>query len=237
MSQVVPVLMYHIIAPVDKRSLVPLQYTDPGHLERQMKALKALRLNTVLMGELGSGSLPAKSVVLTYDDAYANFYTAAVPIMKKYGFKGTTFVVGNQIGGTNAWDVALGDVAHPLMTADQIRMSRADGMEIGAHTMDHVKLARREPAVAWKQIADSKEVIEEVLGESITSFCYPYGSCNEEVRDLVEKAGFTTACTTVQGVNTDKTDRYLLFRYNCKHNTTAFQYVARLFRAAVAGRA
>src|ERR1700733_10909801 len=95
----VPIMMYHIIAPVDSRSLVPLQYVSPDLLERHVALLAKFGFQTVTMGSLYGGELPRRPVVLSFDDGYENFYTEAMPILRRYGFTATVFIVSNHIGG------------------------------------------------------------------------------------------------------------------------------------------
>lgn len=231
----VPIMMYHIIAPLDPRTLVPLQYVDPELLDQQMALLKKFGFQAVQMSALAKGPVPKKSVVLTFDDAYVNFHEAALPILEKYGFTATVFVVGNQIGGTNAWDVALGDVAQPLMNLEQIQDCVARGIEIGGHTMDHLNLSEQSEASVWSQVSENKNQLEDLLGIPIESFCYPYGGYNQMVRDQTERAGYKVACRTMRGYNGGSSDLLALRRLNCKRDTTIPKFFGRLLPCLITG--
>jgi len=216
MEQPIPILMYHLVAELDRRSLYPLQYMPPKQFGLQMRVLRAMGFRSVAMGDLFNKKTSGRTIVLTFDDAYENFYENALPYLKSTGHTATVFAVANQIGGTNAWDISSGECPHPLMSAMQLRECVDGGIEIGSHTLDHVKLAQVPTESAWKQISDSKSVIESVIGTEVRSFSYPHGSHTREVRDLVERAGYAAACTTVSGLNKASDDRFLLRRINCR---------------------
>jgi peptidoglycan/xylan/chitin deacetylase (PgdA/CDA1 family) len=224
-------MMYHIIAPVNPRSLVPLQYTPPELLDRQCSLLSKYGFHSVTMGQLASGDLPRRPVVLTFDDAYVNFHTAALPILKRYGFTATVFVVTNQIGGSNVWDTALGDVSQPLMNLEQIKDCLANGIEIGGHTVDHLDLAFQSEKSIWFQLDEGKKRLESLTGQPVNTFCYPYGGVNDKVRELTNKAGYKVACTTKRGLNRLSTsDLLMLRRMNCRSNTSVPIYFTNIWR-------
>ncbi|HEY1675458.1 MAG TPA: polysaccharide deacetylase family protein [Streptosporangiaceae bacterium] len=79
-------------------------------------------------------------VALTFDDGYDDFRHYALPVLQRYGFGATAFVIAGRLGGVNAWD-ALGP-RKTLMTAGQVREVMAAGIEIGSHGLRHVTLDR-----------------------------------------------------------------------------------------------
>jgi peptidoglycan/xylan/chitin deacetylase (PgdA/CDA1 family) len=149
--------------------------------------------------------LPAKPILLTFDDGYADMAQCALPILKQYGFGGLVFVVSSFIGHTNQWDEAQGYPSVPLMTAEQIRRWARQGMEFGAHSRTHVDLTRLGPERLEEEVAGSGKELEEILQTRITSFAYPCGLVNAEVRQAVGK-GFDLSFTIEEGLNTSATD-------------------------------
>jgi Polysaccharide deacetylase len=103
----------------------------------------------------------------------------------------------------------------PMLTWDQVREMRKDGMTMGAHTISHKILTKINLSEAQWEIEESKHMIEQQLGEPIKHFAYPNGTTadwNPEIIKLVEKAGFETACTTVRGTNPSGQDVMTLRR-------------------------
>ena len=131
--------------------------------------------------------LSPRSVVLTFDDGYADFFEAAVPEMRKHGFTGTVFVITGRIG--------LGG----FLNWAQIRASDTMGFTVGAHTVDHVALASLPPARAFWQMQHSKLTLESGLGHTVLDFAYPYGSFNTYAQSAAKKIGFETAVSTLIG--------------------------------------
>lgn len=103
------------------------------------------------------------------------------------------------------------------MSRSEILEWVAAGHEIGAHTMTHARLTNLAPAAARREIFESKKILEDLLGRPVRHFCYPYGSSNPLVRDLVKEAGFETATTVDGGYNFPETDRFELRRMWAQH--------------------
>jgi peptidoglycan/xylan/chitin deacetylase (PgdA/CDA1 family) len=230
--------MYHKVARIEARSLVKGHYVAPDLFSRQMRALRALRFQSVGLNHLfePGQDLPKRPIAITFDDGYQNFFESALPELKKVGFESTVFLVANQLGGTNQWDALLGDVEEKLMSTETIRIAASQGVEFGSHTLDHVdlKLATRQEAV--RQVAESKEILEAALGKEIFSFCYPYGRMNEETPEIVRSSGYRLACSTKKGTNTAQTDRYALRRINVRSDTWTPVLLLKLLRSARDGQ-
>lgn len=233
---VVPILMYHKVAPVNPRSTLKGHYVPPQLFARQMDALARRNFQVVGLSSLFEADLSKKPVVITFDDGYENFYSEALPILKRHNFSATVFLVANAIGGTNNWDSRLGDVEEKLMTVDQIRSAQSQGIEFGSHTLDHSHLDQldhsdqREREEAWQQIEGSKKLLESSLQSEISTFCYPYGGKNEEVKAMVQRAGYRLACSTEKGANTRLTDRFALRRTNIRRDTNVPIFLYKIIR-------
>ncbi len=235
MSTRVPILMYHKVAPVDECSILKGHYVIPGMFANQLRLLKALRFQTVPLNTLFEVPLPKRPISITFDDGYRNFHRNALPLLQKNDFQATVFLVANELGGTNRWDVLKGDVEEPLMTVEEIREAARVGTEFGSHTLDHVNLAEASEETAWKQIAESKETLEAVLQKPVPGFCYPYGSKTQHVSELVRRAGYRLACSTEKGLNDASTDRFALRRINIRRDTSLAVFAFKLFRGFAVG--
>jgi len=146
-----------------------------------------------------------RKVILTFDDGCAAVLENGLPVLQQHGFGAIQFLVAGLPGGRNEWDVRKGDVAERLMTVEEVRRWLAAGMEVGSHSMTHRNLRHLEESEAREEIAGSKKKLEDTYAVPIRHFSYPYGSWNERVRDLVQEAGYETACTMDFGVNGPET--------------------------------
>jgi peptidoglycan/xylan/chitin deacetylase (PgdA/CDA1 family) len=187
----VPVLMYHYIRvnprPSDRTGF-KLSVT-PRSFAAQIALLRADGVHTVSLGDVvralrGQGTLPSHPVVLTFDDGYVDFATTAAPLLAARGMTATAFVVSGFVGRPG------------YMSEDQVRRVQALGMTIGAHTVSHVDLTKLPPAIAQSQIEASRLSLQELTGEAVVDFAYPYGRHNRAVDRLVAEAGFRDAVTT-----------------------------------------
>ena len=188
----VPILMYHYIRPVpgpDDPTGQGLS-VSPEQFAAQMAYLAGQGFTTITMAELAdiwqdSRPLPDKPVVLTFDDGYRDFYTAAWPILQQHGFSATVYLVS-------------GVIDEPAyLTADMIAELDASGrVDFGAHTVTHSDLPSLSDLDAEAEIFGSKRAIETMLGHAVRTFCYPAGNYSDRELALVDTAGYELAVTT-----------------------------------------
>ena len=155
------------------------------------------------LGEVldGKRTLPAKPVVLTFDDGYRDFYTDVFPLLKTYGTKATVYVIPGFLNGSN------------YLTDAQLQEIAGDNtIEIAAHTVHHVWLKNMPREKAQQEIVESKTALETAIHKPVVSFAYPYGAFDEQAISLVKQAGFSTAVSTIPGVTIDQADRFFIFR-------------------------
>ena len=133
----------------------------------------------------GAGKpLPQKHVVLTFDDGYRNNLTAAAPILERHGFSATIFIATGYIGARSTWSRQHASIpTMPMMSADQLREMRAAGFDLGAHTHTHPYLTELDPAGAREEMLRSRKVLEDLLGEPVPLFSYPFGDFDASVHD------------------------------------------------------
>lgn len=203
----VPVLVYHYIRvnPNARDVLGWNLSVTPANFDMQMALLRRQGVHTVTLGAVmaalsGGPPLPPHPVVLTFDDGYADFATAAAPVLAKYGLVGTSFVVSGFLGRSN------------YMTADQVRQVASMGMVIGAHTVHHVSLPHVSMAVAGNEIDSSKRTLEQLLGHPVADFAYPYGDYTLGDAELVAASGFRDAVTMAWGTTEATSSRFQLPR-------------------------
>ncbi|MEN3432659.1 polysaccharide deacetylase family protein [Brucella melitensis] len=198
----VPILLYHQIAPLPAKN-IPFRglLVHPDRFRSQMRWLKRLGYQGLSLRDAMpyiKGEKTGKVAVITFDDGYLNVLENAGPVLAEYGFTATNYFVANQVGGSNVWDQPIGVPKTPCMSVAQLREWADLGHEVGAHTLDHVALSKVPEDEARRQIAQSKTVLEDMLGTQVTNFCYPYGDNTPLHREMVREAGYETATTTVR---------------------------------------
>jgi peptidoglycan/xylan/chitin deacetylase (PgdA/CDA1 family) len=141
-------------------------------------------------------SWPRKSVVLTFDDGFANFYDQALPVLMKYNFTATVFVISGHIGGLNNWSKPPAELGEQKMLSWQQATELASaGIEIGSHTQTHPDLRLCGMEKAQQEMTESRKEIEDHLSHTVKSFAYPYGGTNRALCALAASE-FGAACTT-----------------------------------------
>ena len=187
----VPILMYHYVRVVDAGA-DPMGYNlsiAPALFDQQMQWLHDHGYATVTMATAqrciaGEAACPPNAIALTFDDGYIDAYTDVLPVLQRYGLTATFYIVDNFVGQP------------PYLNWEQVGALHTAGMEIGAHTLDHLDLTQIPPADAQMQITQSKLDIEAKVGVLVNSFCYPAGRYNGDVAAWVRAAGYTSATTT-----------------------------------------
>lgn len=166
-----------------------------------------------------------RTIVLTFDDGYADSFFYAYPILKKYGFSATFFLISNFIGSKKIFPW-LHEPLSPRgenfpLSVDQILEMAKGGMDFGSHTHSHIRLEQLSQKQASAEIRGSKIYIEELLGREIKFFSYPYGSWNDFDRshqEMVRKAGYELAVTTIYGSNNRNSNPFTLKRISIYAN-------------------
>lgn len=194
---VIPIVMYHN---------TPANFEDQlVHLEQ--RGYTVIDLDQALAGMRGK-ALPAKPVVLTFDDGFADQMTA-FEILKRRNTKATFYLIAS--GEASLWCIGVdrryGDPLQPpegcgdaYLNWDQVReLDRSGLITIGAHTVNHRDLAALAADQQRLEIATGKRMLEARLGHVVRHFAYPYGSYNAEATQLVREAGYATAVTTEAG--------------------------------------
>lgn len=221
------ILNYHNVAAAPAGARLAKLYVTPEDFERQCWLLRRLGLRGVTLGEglqalqIGASN---RQVVLSFDDGYADNLVQAAPILKKFGFRATCYVVSGRIGGYNVWDAEALGVKKPLMTQAQLQAWLAEGHEIGSHTLTHPHLHELSRDAAILEIFESRTQLQQLTGASIEHFCYPYGEFNAETVELVRAAGYRSAVTTQRGLATRNDDVLRLPRVSINGGKGLFKF-------------
>jgi len=187
------VFMYH---SVEEYQWDPYLITvDPDRFDRQMRWLRRTGRRGVSMRELLDARARGRGrslVGLTFDDGYADFAEQVVPVLRRYGFTATVFVVAERIGGTNEWED--GGPEKKIMTAERIREVAEAGMEVGSHGLRHIHMAGAPESDVRAELVRSKQILESIVDTEVPGFCYPYGDANRFVVEATRQIGYDYAC-------------------------------------------
>ena len=204
----VPILMYHYISTVPKDDPNPYLRRDlsvaPTLFGQELDYLKAQGYHTITLNQLFdalyyNGPLPAKPIILSFDDGYEDAYSAAYPILKAHGYSGMFYLVTGEIGWPNH-----------IKSWNNVREMVANGMQVGSHTPHHKDLRESlniSPAATQRVLADSQQTLQRQLGMPIQQFCYPAGQPfvsgtlvqRQEITNLLTQTGYIGATTTQWG--------------------------------------
>ena len=233
------VLMYHNIGIPPKGAKLRGLYVRPRMFSFQMWYLKRAGFQVVSLDEMvrfakeDSGKFLKKSggkrlVSLTFDDGYLDFFENAFPVLKKYGYPATVFVVSGSAGKYNGWDSDTLGVRKTLMDWDKIKLISKEGITIGAHTVSHPRLSALSGDGIVKEVSGSKAEIEERIGKPVDFFCYPYGDFNDEAVRQVRDSGFLGAVSVNRGFLYKGDDPFKIKRVPVWLNTWPLSFIYKL---------
>lgn len=205
---IVPILYYHHVGFVkdSKDEFRQLITVSPSNFKEQMRYLKdagfeVISLKDLLLGFEGKKKLSEKSVILTFDDGYRDYYDYAFPILLEFNLSSINFIILNSL-----------DMDDNL-TIPQVREMLNSGLfEVGAHGVSHAKLTGMALDKMEREVVDSKAALERKLKTNIDFFAYPGGFLNDQVEDAVNKAHYLGSVSTLGGINHTVGERYRLKR-------------------------
>ena len=197
--------MYHAVESAPRPPKYKHFYVLADEFAGQMRMLKRAGYTPITFGQLadaraGTAALPSRPVLLTFDDGYANLLPNVCPIMERLGFAYTVFLVSERIGKTNDWVAPDGYDPTPLLSWTEIKeMQKSTLVSFEAHTATHPKLSQLPAADARRELAASKNILEQTLQTPISVLCYPYGDVSDGVVNLAQGLGYSQAVTTEFG--------------------------------------
>lgn len=231
--RLLPIIMYHsILADVGQQGEYVL---DPSALEADLIYLLRNHYQTVTISEViayvrGTGELPEKSVMITFDDGYYNNYSTAYPILKKYGVRAVLSPVASL--SKKFTENKEENVYWSYCTRDQLKELYDSGIfEIANHSYDMHALSPRKGCL--KRSGETQAQYREALIQDIRAaqtllqsyeipepicYTYPYGALNKQSEELLQEMGFAATMGCEEGMNVltrgDEACLYRLKRYN-----------------------
>ncbi len=211
----VPILMYHYVSPLppDADDLRINLTVEPGVFRSHMAYLREQGYTTVSLNEVDAAlmhgaPLPARPVVLTFDDGHIDHYETVFPILREFGFTGTFFIItsfaDNSLPGYVSWA--------------QIQQMAAAGMHMGAHTKSHPDLRGRDRDFLVYQIMGSIESLNAFTQTETRNFAYPGGFYDDAALALLRETPIQRAVTTIHGAYLTSDNRYQLPRLRISGN-------------------
>ena len=202
----IPILIYHSVREhiYGEDSMLKYYTVSPEAFTAQMQYLKDNNYSVLSLDFIADAleeniPIPEKSVAITFDDGWKNQYVNAYPILRRFGYTATFFIITNTI-----------DKSH-FFSWDQIKLMNNNGMTIGSHTRFHPFLPEiTNPDELKKELTISKKTLEDKLGHVVDIFAYPYGHYNDAVVSAVKSVGYRLARSTYKGIYHTKSDLFTM---------------------------
>ena len=208
-----PILFYHNVGEENHKS-----FSATDDFEYQMNFLYKRKLKGVDCDKLNDSKL---NFGITFDDGYEDNLINALPVLKKFNFTATCFIVANLIGKTNSWDTKQ----FKLMDKVQIKDWLDAGMNIGSHSLNHLDLTKINHDQVMREIGDSKKILEDIFAVEIKNFCYPFGRFDKNTLKYVRQNGYLKAFTTKRGLYSNFNNKnFEIPRVPINKNITKFKF-------------
>jgi len=207
--------MHHHVCPrneipaiSEQNELEGWSYTiEPERFEHQMQSLMNRGFRFVSMPEYvrqcETGRLSWGTATVTFDDGWRDNYDYAYPILRKLGVSATIFVVSGDIDSIPP---------NRRMSDSQLRELASEGFTIGGHSRSHSNLTLLAKPELQREIGGCKDDLEQRLGQAVKFFAYPGGRFNQAVVDATQDAGYTAACSVLNGGVNGKKSLFWLYR-------------------------
>jgi len=183
----IPVLMYHEIsddsfAKTGCHFQTPLYDISVSMFENQIKVLADNNYTSLCFDDTLEISGNGKYIIITFDDGLKGNYQYALPILKKYGFRGVFFVAVDLIGTKR------------FMTWHELGDLKQQQMSIQSHTLSHRPLQTLNRKNIRRELKESKKILESKLNSQISSISFPHGSYNKQIINMALDEGYITLC-------------------------------------------
>lgn len=220
----IPVLMYHRVTDdIPPGNLV----VSTSNFYKQMEYLKNEGYQTLTISEFyerlsTSTGIPSgeRYILLTFDDGWIDNFFHAFPVLKKFSFNATIFLICNTIENHQQFPEYL--------TFNQIVEMQDQSIDFGSHTLHHKELPMLDYDEVIKEISYSKMYLEKKLNTDIISFCYPRGKYNDNIISIVSEAGYDIAFTINPGRNKVGCNMLMLNRTEISGHDSIFDFKKKL---------
>lgn len=215
----IPIVVYHIVRPSypsDSASVRAIALT-PETFDAELSHLQGAGYRIIGFPALedyfaSSTPLPAKPMIISFDDGWYDQYEYAFPILRKHGMTAAFFIFTNAVGHRG------------FVTWDELRSLVSAGMTVSSHSRSHPYLPKiTDQRKLWDEIDGSKKILEKELGAPVEEFAYPFGQYDRAIVALVKKAGYHSARGDYWSGNRQSAQMlYTLSALNAPTTTEAF---------------
>jgi peptidoglycan/xylan/chitin deacetylase (PgdA/CDA1 family) len=203
---------------------------DPRAFEAQMRWLahneRVVSMRDIEQFVAGSRPLPDESILVTIDDGCKSLYAVALPVLRDYAIPAVAFIPAGKIAPREPAAREEG-VAEPHLTWPELAALSAAGIHIGSHAVTHRSLGSMSLAEARAEIVESREILEQRLGQSVTAFAYPFGTRADYsigTAALLAEAGYRSAFTSQHGAVRPGADPFTLPRIKVEGGEPAWMF-------------
>ncbi|WP_416980759.1 polysaccharide deacetylase family protein [Streptomyces sp. T028] len=231
----VPILMYHAVAARPDDATYALS-VSPEAFAEQMTVIADRGLTPLTTAALAARwragrPLPARPVLITFDDGYEGVHTHALPALARHGFPATLFVSTGWIRGAHDTGGAL----DTMLDWPQVRRLADAGVEIGGHSHSHPQLDQLDDLALRAELTRCRDIVAGELGALPVSFAYPYGYSSRRVRTAVRAHGFAQALAVGNSLARRAQGPYALRRVTVRRGTDTAEF-ERLLDGRAIGR-
>lgn len=228
----VPILCYHSVASAPPELVRPYA-VEEAIFSEHLDLIADRDLRTLTVSELLAAPDRAdvdleRSVLVTFDDGFADVASAALPALQERGMRATLFATTGLLRDGPTPPIAPALAPH-MLAWSQLPELQAANVEIGAHSHTHPHLDTLDRRAAWREVAHSKTLLEDA-GLTVSTFAYPHGYSSARVRALVREAGYGGACAIKNTFSSPDDDPFALARLMISSETTKAQLGAWLDR-------
>lgn len=220
--------MYHSVAENPSAATRRLSVTTSS-LEEQIAFLVDRAFTGMTFSDLADAfetgkALPERPVVLTFDDGYADFASAAWPVLRRYGFPATVFVTSGWIADSGPY--AAGMPPDQMLNRVQVRELAAAGIEIGAHSHSHPQLDQLAQAALCEELRVGRVLLEDCIDAPVRALAYPFGYSTPRVRLAARAAGYRCAAAVRNVRATPSDDIFMLPRLTICRSTDQMAFAS-----------
>jgi len=201
----VPVLCYHHVSDV-RRPRYRTYVLPPRRFARQVRYLTGRGYEAITLDRLHAYlttgvALPARPVVVTFDDGYAELAATAVPVLARAGYAHAHFINSAHLGGRTTWIRGAADL--PVLSASDLRAliaTHGERIDFQAHGASHASLPTLPAAELARDIEDCIDALGRATGRPVRDLAYPFGHCDAHARDVVRRLPVRLAFTVDPGL-------------------------------------
>ena len=196
-------LMYHSISDGEGPTCI-----DESTFCVQLDVLAELGYRSVTLEQVAGWlqrrmSLPARAVLITFDDGFRDFAEVAWPQLRARGFGAVVFLPTGCVGGCDNWEAGAGHTARPIMSWDEVRQLGGEGVEFGGHSVHHEDLTHLSESQMRIEVETSHQVLQDKLDRPVMAFAPPFGRSNRAVRAAIGQIYQLSFGTVLGHVTTD----------------------------------